>query len=50
MALDTPIPQIVLAMEGRIDCLISTNPFGGKKQEKLTEEEAAEKLFNALGG
>ncbi len=48
-ALDTPLPLIELAMEGRIDCLISTNPFGAKKKEKLSEEEAAERLFAMLG-
>lgn len=49
-ALDTPLPFIEAAMEAKIEFLNATNPFGSKKKEKLTEEEAAEKLFAALGG
>ena len=40
--LNTPIPQIILALEGKYDFAIKTNPFGGGKQEsKRTPEERA---------
>lgn len=35
IALNTPVPQLVLALEGRAECLIRTSPFGagGGKQK-----------------
>ena len=36
----TPIPQIVLAIEGKMDFARMTNPFGGKKEK--TDEQKAE--------
>jgi hypothetical protein len=36
----TPIPQIILAVEGKMDFARMTNPFGAKK--KQTEEQKAE--------
>jgi hypothetical protein len=44
--LHTPIPQILLAFEGKIDFTAKTNPFGVKKKpkpadlEKLQEQRA----------
>lgn len=50
--MDTRIPLIELALEGKVDFVIKTNPFGGgaKESEKLSEGEAADKLFKLLGG
>jgi hypothetical protein len=40
--LNTPIPQIILALEGKYDFAVKTNPFGGgKKESKRTPEERA---------
>ncbi|MFV3077963.1 hypothetical protein [Niveispirillum fermenti] len=34
MALATPIPQILLALDGRVEWATLTNPFGGKRKPK----------------
>lgn len=34
MVLHTPIPQIILAYDGKIDFAIKTNPFAASKKSK----------------
>jgi len=48
---DTPIPQIELALDGRVDFLKKTNPWGAEKEETpaaASEEEAADRLIAIL--
>ena len=42
----TPVPQIILALEGKYDFVIKTNPFGGGKDtaKPLSEDEQAKRL------
>lgn len=55
-ALDTPLPLIELALEGRVDFIIKTNPFGsGDKQDKppgpvMKDDDVATGLFGMLKG
>lgn len=42
MVLNTPIPQLILAYEGRWDFAIKTNPFGGESKEDKARREAEE--------
>ena len=42
-ALHTPIPQIMLAIEGKFDFAVKTNPFGQPK-DKEKEKERKERL------
>ena len=48
--LDTPLSQINLALKGRMDCIVKTNPFGSGKQEETTVKgaEAVNKFFLRL--
>lgn len=46
VALNTPIPQIELALEGRFEWVRKTNPFGGG--EEKPKPSVAERLTNAL--
>jgi hypothetical protein len=53
VAWHTPIPQIVLAMDYRIDWAQKTNPFGSKKKPaksspKMTPEQVKQ-VFGAIG-
>jgi len=66
VALTTPVPLIVLAMEGKIDFVLKTNPFGGggdskqggsghrrvNKQQKTepNRNEVADKIKTAFRG
>ena len=34
VVMNTPIPQLVLAMEGKLDFTAKTNPFGGPAKKK----------------
>ena len=54
LALSTPIPQILLALEGRVDWAVKTNPWGGSKGSDKPESKApiGDRLtaaFRALG-
>lgn len=47
----TPIPQLVLALEAKVEFLSMTNPFGAKPQKRKSEKgqsEAAAKAKLAL--
>lgn len=50
-AMHTPIPQITLALKGRVDWARKTNPFGGGEAEQPPESDVdvAAKLRAALG-
>ena len=49
VTLNTPIPQIVLAYEGKIDFVIKTNPFGGSKSAaKPVDKSVAKQKLAAL--
>lgn len=37
--MDTPIPQIILAAEGKMDFMVKTNPFGGAPQKKQGKKQ-----------
>jgi len=39
LAMLTPIPQIMLALEGKADFVAQTNPFGPTKPRKKTDAE-----------
>ena len=43
---NTPVPQIFLALEGKYDFVLKTNPFGGGKDtaKPLSEDEKAKRL------
>lgn len=48
---DTPIPHIELALDGKVDFLKKTNPWGSEKEETPpagSEEEAADRLLAIL--
>ena len=47
IVLNTPLSQINLALKGRIDFIVKTNPFGsGKKEEAAAEgPEAVQNFF-----
>ena len=36
---DTPMPQLFLALDGRIDFLKKTNPFGAAPEKKAADPE-----------
>ena len=38
MVLNTPIPQLLLAIDGRFEFANKTNPFGGGKPKKPMDE------------
>ena len=42
VVLNTPISQINLALKGRIDFVMKTNPFGSKKEEEGRMAEGPE--------
>jgi len=44
--LSTPIPQILLALEGKADFVSQTNPFGPSKPRKKTDAEKIEQQRN----
>jgi hypothetical protein len=48
--LNTPLSQINLALKGRIDFIVKTNPFGSGKKEEPTAEgpEAVQNFFISL--
>jgi hypothetical protein len=48
--LNTPLSQINLALKGRIDFVVKTNPFGsGKKDDTtVTGPEAVQQFFMSL--
>lgn len=50
IVLSTPIPQIALALEGKFDFAVKTNPFGGKPTEakKPVDESVVIKRRKAL--
>jgi len=41
ITLNTPIPQIILAMEGKYDFAMKTNPFGAKPKPKPNKKREA---------
>ena len=41
MALKTSIPQILLALDGKIDFLKKTNPWGSEEKKKEVPKEQA---------
>jgi hypothetical protein len=49
---DTPIPEIELALDGKVDFLKKTNPWGSATEEETppaaSEEEAADRLLAIL--
>ncbi|MBY6265574.1 hypothetical protein EI613_27170 [Azospirillum sp. 412522] len=49
---DTPIPEIELALDGKVDFLKKTNPWGAATEEEsppaASEEEAADRLLAIL--
>jgi hypothetical protein len=48
--LNTPLSQLNMALKGRIDFIVKTNPFGsGKKEEPMAETpEAVHDFFTNL--
>ena len=51
VALSTPIPQILMALDGRVEWVTLTNPFGGGKSQKgamATTPDAMMALLDAL--
>lgn len=50
IVLNTPIPQLMLALEGKFDFAVKTNPFGGKPAEakKPVSEDVIIKRRKAL--
>jgi hypothetical protein len=42
VVLNTPLSQINLALKGRIDFVMKTNPFGSKKEEEQSMAEGPE--------
>ncbi|MEM1142725.1 MAG: hypothetical protein AAGI88_09085 [Pseudomonadota bacterium] len=51
MVVSTPIPQLLLAFEGKIDCVTKTNPFGAKPKRKPADEDKLKEqraLFNRM--
>ncbi len=53
MAWCTPIPELLLALDARVEFLNLTNPFGGKKteaKEKPSANSVADKLRAAFTG
>lgn len=48
-SLDTPVPMIVLAIEGKVDFVQKTNPFGsGKKKTKAQTPEEMKDFLRAF--
>jgi hypothetical protein len=46
--LDTPMPQLFLALKGKIDYVEKTNPFGAsEKKEEVPESAEARAKLNA---
>jgi hypothetical protein len=51
----TPIPRILIALDGRIDCIRQTNPFGGgedkpkKRQSRSQVERGLKAAFEKRG-
>jgi hypothetical protein len=41
VALKTPISQILLALDGKVDFLKKTNPWGGGEEEKVPQKGQA---------
>lgn len=37
----TPVPRILLALEGKMDFVIKTNPWGSKKKDEKPKSKAA---------
>ncbi|MDD1150407.1 hypothetical protein M5G25_19185 [Pseudomonas sp. TNT2022 ID357] len=51
LAWSTPLPELFLAMDARIEWVQMTNPFGGKPaKEKPKPSTVAQKLRQALAG
>ncbi len=51
MAWRTPIPELLIALDARIEFVTVTSPFGGKKKdEKPSKNGVADKLRAALTG
>lgn len=50
VALSTSIPQILMALDGKVEFTTLTNPFGGgkKKEPMATTPEAMMALMDAL--
>lgn len=48
VALNTPMPQIYLAVEGRVDFAVKTNPFGAGKKEKPAEPKNPKDIMRAM--
>ena len=48
LVLTTPIPQLMLALEGKFDFAVKTNPFGGKPTEKRVDDSVIQKRTAAL--
>ncbi|MCG6541750.1 hypothetical protein MCB86_16880 [Pseudomonas sp. KSR10] len=46
----TPIPELFMAMDGRIEWAKMTNPFGRPQEEKPKPTTVAEKIRAALLG
>ena len=46
--LRTPICQLRLAIEGKVDFIKATNPFGGGEEEKPEPKQTEESAANAL--
>jgi len=44
----TPIPQILLALDYRIDWVKKTNPFGGGGEAKESEKQTPDQIKAAL--
>lgn len=48
-AWDTPVPEILMAWDAKIEFLKATNPFGGgKKEEKPSKKAVAKDLRMGL--
>lgn len=46
--MSAPIPQILLAYEGRIDFVVKTNPFGGGSKNTTPEKPKNTEKLDAL--
>ena len=45
VVLDTPMPQLFLALKGKVDFVKKTNPFGsGEEKPEPTTQEGKDKL------
>ena len=46
-AMTTPVPRIMIALDGRIDCIRKTNPFGGEDKPKRQSRTQVERGLKA---